>query len=281
MLGHWSFRSGNEPWPFHGRANGAVHPLGGLGSHVSRPPYFHAAHTDYLNEVASQSPGLVRPPNLPGVIDPQNQSFCRPRRREPREHPFRSLDQTDHRHSSRRAHYSACPCQPARRGTPFVVLPQRVQFLTRKKGRNRVQAMQGNNLQPCRHPDAQPTGLDGWAVAHHLPNEGFQFRLVIHLTLLTLGIVLMSLGIDWLLFLGPALIILTSFFSARPPIGRRSAGLLVCAVSAVACFFLNLRNGNAFTPKTQSIWWRIPLVGLWLWGVSHEFHRWRKTRSLT
>jgi hypothetical protein len=107
-------------------------------------------------------------------------------------------------------------------------------------------------------------------------------RLVIYSTLMTLGVVLMLLGISWLMFLGLALIMLAAFFSSKQQDGgRRLAGFLLYAGGAVAFLVWDLRDGDAFVQKSPPVWFWTALAVAWTWGIVSEFHWWRKNRSVT
>jgi hypothetical protein len=97
-------------------------------------------------------------------------------------------------------------------------------------------------------------------------------RLIVYSTLMTLGIVLMLLGIFWLMFLGLALVMLAEFLSSR---NRGLRGFLVCAAAAIAILLRDMHNGTAFVQGPNSFLFWIALGGVWLWAVASEFQRWR------
>jgi hypothetical protein len=97
-------------------------------------------------------------------------------------------------------------------------------------------------------------------------------RLIVYSTLMTLGVVLMLLGISWLMFLGLALVMLAEFLSSRR---RGLRGFLLWAAAAIAILLRDLHNGNAFVQGPKPLLLGIVLGGVWLWAVASEFQRWR------
>jgi hypothetical protein len=106
--------------------------------------------------------------------------------------------------------------------------------------------------------------------------EDSSTRLVISTTLMTLGIVLMLLGISWLVFLGLALIMLSGLFPSQKADSRGLVAFMIYAAGALMFLILDLHDGDAFVQETQPLWFRIAMVGTWFWSVISEFRRWRK-----
>ena len=104
-------------------------------------------------------------------------------------------------------------------------------------------------------------------------------NLVIYSVLVTLGIVLMALGVTWLMFLGVALGLLASFFSFQYPAGiRRFFGFLLYSIFAVVILVLDSQAGDAFAHRWQPAWWWIVLAAIWLYCIISEFRGRRDAR---
>jgi hypothetical protein len=102
-------------------------------------------------------------------------------------------------------------------------------------------------------------------------------RLLIYSMLMTLGVILILLGISWLMFLGAALIVLAAFFSSKQKAGsRRLMGFLLYAAGAVVFLFWDMHDGYAFAQKKPPIWAWVLIIGAGLGGIISEFWRWRK-----
>lgn len=104
-------------------------------------------------------------------------------------------------------------------------------------------------------------------------------RLLVHLTLMTLGAVLMLVGIAWLMLLGLALVQLGTFLSAQKPRSGSLAVFLMSALSAIVFLILDLGHGEAFVQKTRPLWFWIGVVGAWGWANITEFLKWRKREA--
>jgi hypothetical protein len=100
-------------------------------------------------------------------------------------------------------------------------------------------------------------------------------RLVVYVTLMTLGVVLMVLSIGWLMFLGLALITLAEFLVFQKTT-RSLRAFLTCAVGAVVILILDSRDGDAFVQGSRPIWFYVLLVGVGIWGIISAFQKWRK-----
>jgi hypothetical protein len=107
-------------------------------------------------------------------------------------------------------------------------------------------------------------------------------RLVACLALVTVSVALILTGIHWLLFVGLACAVLSSFFSQRRAwhLGRYFA-LLLCIAGVVMDFVESWRDGNIFERKPMEIWWWVIFIGAWLWVVIDEFRKWHASRSIT
>lgn len=100
--------------------------------------------------------------------------------------------------------------------------------------------------------------------------EDSNTKLVIGLTLWTVGVVLILLGIDWLMFLGLALTTLSIFFSSQKSDDRTLVSFLITIALAFGFLILDSRDGVAFTQKTYPLWLWIAMVGLWVGGIIEE-----------
>src|SRR5436305_10552306 len=98
-------------------------------------------------------------------------------------------------------------------------------------------------------------------------------RLVVCATLITLGVVLMLLGIFWVMVLGLALITLSAVFSSREPQVRsiQTAAFLLFSLTAIGSLLGSLHNGDAFVQKTRLLWFWVLMVTIWLGTVTSEF----------
>ena len=102
-------------------------------------------------------------------------------------------------------------------------------------------------------------------------------RLTACLALVTAGVALILVGNRWLLFVGLACAVSSSFFSQRrvENVGRYIA-LLLCLVGIVMDFVEDWRDGDIFARKPMEIWWWAIFIAAWLWVVVDELRRWRK-----
>ena len=107
-------------------------------------------------------------------------------------------------------------------------------------------------------------------------------RLALFSTLLTLGIILMSFGIFWLMCFGVALCMLASYFSSRPRLFGlpRLTKFAIWVAVAVVLFVCDWHDGGAFAHSTPPLWFWLLLFGAWAWNIIDEFYRWRKIRRL-
>ena len=104
-------------------------------------------------------------------------------------------------------------------------------------------------------------------------------NLVIYSVLVTLGIVLMALGVTWLMFLGVALALLASFFSTQDPPGiRRFFGFLLYSIFAIVILLRDSHAGDTFAHQWQPSWWWIVLAAIWLYCIISEFRGRREAR---
>ena len=107
-------------------------------------------------------------------------------------------------------------------------------------------------------------------------------NLMIYSVLVTLGVMLMALGVTWLMFLGVALTLLASFFSTQYPGGiRRFFGFLLYSIFAIVILILDSQAGDAFAHQWQPGWWWIVLAVIWLWCIISEFRGRRRSQTLT
>ena len=105
-------------------------------------------------------------------------------------------------------------------------------------------------------------------------------RLVVYATLMTLGVILMLLGISWLMFLGLALIMLATYSFSQKQASGRVGTFLFLSAAAVFVLISDLHDGDAFVQKTRPLWFWIVLAGAWLFGIISEFRRYQKSKSL-
>ena len=108
-------------------------------------------------------------------------------------------------------------------------------------------------------------------------------RLIIYLTLMTVSVAFLLVGIHSLMLFGVALIVLaTNFSSQRRWTGpRHGVALMILAVAAAMDFILRWHHGDAFAREFTPPWFWVALIVLWLWTIVAEFHKWRKNRSAT
>ena len=105
-------------------------------------------------------------------------------------------------------------------------------------------------------------------------------RLTVFSALLTLGVVLMSFGIFWLMCFGVGLCMLAAHFSSRHRSGRnRLVMFAIWMVVAVISLVCDWHDGVTLVHRTPAVWFWLLLFGAWLWNIVDEFHRWRKSRS--
>ena len=103
-------------------------------------------------------------------------------------------------------------------------------------------------------------------------------KLVASLGLVTFGAVLMFVGINWLTFVGLALVVLSTLFS---PEGRSRVrvviALLVCLGIAGWFFVSDSSRGEVFarTPRGGEF---LGVVVVWVWIVVVDIGRWRLSR---
>ena len=122
-----------------------------------------------------------------------------------------------------------------------------------------------------------PTDWDPISNISHMENSSCRF--VVYLLLMTLGCVLMLLGISWLMFLGLALIQLGPFVVTQKPGISNLASFLMFAVSAVVFFILDLIHGDAFVQNARPLWFWVTVVAAWICAIITGFLKWRKAES--
>src|SRR5260370_27287832 len=98
-------------------------------------------------------------------------------------------------------------------------------------------------------------------------------KLVLCLSLLTIGLILMSLGIRWLFFPGLVLFVLSGFLSSRQ---QTKLGKIVqwVAIICVFGFFAWRYSSGDYKPS-----W-VALAGVWIWCILVEFKTYGESRSL-
>ena len=108
-------------------------------------------------------------------------------------------------------------------------------------------------------------------------------RLIIYSTLVTVGAVLMLLGISSLLLFGMLLIVLASYFSSqkRWTGARHGPGFIFLAAAVAADFIFRWHRGNFFERESTPLWFWVVLIVGSLWTILAQFHEWRKKRSAT
>ena len=99
-------------------------------------------------------------------------------------------------------------------------------------------------------------------------------KLIVGLALLTSGLVLVSVGIRWLFFLGLAFVVLSGVFSFR--YRTRSGSIVVWLFYIAAITFLVLFSSDGVEAPP-----RAALVAVWLSGIVEEFYGWRLIRGTT
>ena len=105
-------------------------------------------------------------------------------------------------------------------------------------------------------------------------------RLLVYSALMTLGVILMLIGISWLMFFGLALNVLATY--SFPQKRARGGIRLFLFLSGAAVFLLisDLHDGDSFVQKTRPLWFWVVLAGAWLFGIISEFRRYQKSKSL-
>ena len=102
-------------------------------------------------------------------------------------------------------------------------------------------------------------------------------KLAMFVILLTVGIALNLVGINWLTCLGIALIILSGEFSSSRSKVSVSVLALLLAVLAFASWDSWNVSHNVRTPRHWRSW--AVLTAIWLLGLSWECWFWRRNRS--
>jgi hypothetical protein len=125
--------------------------------------------------------------------------------------------------------------------------------------------------------------------AHTVQNEFNKIettREMIHLTLTTLGIVLILVGIPFLLGLGFALMLIPGLDGLLQQ-GRRKYALFLFlwwTATAVLILFCHLQDGtlaHVFVRQSLPLWYRAVFVCIWLGCISGHFWQRRKNKGLT
>ena len=103
-------------------------------------------------------------------------------------------------------------------------------------------------------------------------------QFIVYSALLTIGVILMFIGISWLTFTGLTIALLSSFFSSQWPASSRILfPLLISFGWAVLQFVLSMRDGDIFRGRSPPLWYWALLTGVWFWGIASEYRRWRKS----
>src|ERR1035437_9258393 len=104
------------------------------------------------------------------------------------------------------------------------------------------------------------------AVRRHRTMKNSSTRLVVCLTLVTASVALILVGNRWLVFVGLACAVFSSFFSqCRVRNVGRYIALLLCLVSIVMGFVEDWHDGDIFARKPMEVWWWVIFIGAWLW----------------
>jgi len=99
-------------------------------------------------------------------------------------------------------------------------------------------------------------------------------KLAMFLILFTAGIVINLIDIEWLAYLGIALILISGEFSSSRNKVSVSVLILLLAMCAFASWDGWNVSNNVRTPCSLSHW--IFLIVIWLLGLSWEYWSWRK-----
>ena|SRR5579859_2376584 len=111
-------------------------------------------------------------------------------------------------------------------------------------------------------------------VMHHSRMKTPERKLILCLSLLTIGLIFMSLGIRWLFFTGLVLLVLSGFLSSRQ---LTKLGKIVQWVVTICVFgFFAWYYSSGFY---QPSW--VPLAGVWISGIVVEIKTYGETRSLS
>lgn len=103
-----------------------------------------------------------------------------------------------------------------------------------------------------------------------------------YLVALTVGVALMVIGIDWLLFLGLALAVASGFFSSHSKFRPHSfTAVFIGLAGAVWCFVVDWHHGRIFVRQPVDWWFVLLLAGAWLWSVLRELRCWRANPNIT
>ena len=100
-------------------------------------------------------------------------------------------------------------------------------------------------------------------------------NLVVCLILATAGIAVCLVGIEWLNYLGIALLFTAGAFSSHH---NRVSPRMVLLIVAM-CAILGWSSGNARTPRPLGDW--VVFIALWLLCLVWELSSWRKNRRLS
>jgi hypothetical protein len=114
----------------------------------------------------------------------------------------------------------------------------------------------------------------------HMKNSNT--RLALFSILLTLGIILMSFGIFWLMCFGVALCMLAAHFSSRQQmVGLpRLAKFAMWVAAAIVFLVWDWHDGVTFIHRTPPFWFWLLLFGAWVCNIIDEFYRRRKSQSM-
>ena len=105
-------------------------------------------------------------------------------------------------------------------------------------------------------------------------------RFVACSTLLTVGLVLILLGLQWLRFLGYAMAFSASFFSAYRVGSRKTfAVVLLFLAFAVWSFQRNYQDGTICAHKPIDAWLIAVVIVAWIMELTFEGLKWRALRK--
>jgi hypothetical protein len=99
-------------------------------------------------------------------------------------------------------------------------------------------------------------------------------KLVFGLGFLTAGLILVSIGIRWLFFVGLAFVVLSGVLSFRQRTRSGSVIAWLFCIGAIVFLVLFSSYGVERPPLAA-------LVAVWLSGIAEELHGWRLMRRTT
>jgi len=101
-------------------------------------------------------------------------------------------------------------------------------------------------------------------------------RRLAYSAVLTAGVICILTGIRWLLFLGLALVLVSSILSARRPASRKPLlGLIICLGYGAWVLVQSYREGTTFSREPVGIVFLVLFIGAWLWALILEWFQLR------